>query len=760
MQRASFSRLYPISDRIAVKYGTGVFIGASVAVTSLILVSAALPVKIAVGLLGIAAVWALLHYGDNMRYSIVRILALLCIGAALSGISGAVFDLCFYRPVRALDNSRAEIRAVVLEPGTPYYDSTRLRILVTDVDGVSVRDFYSYTYLDGIQEVEPGTTLSSWCRLYVPDDTDTFDREHYYRSHRVYLLTELTGEPELIRGETQSPYVRLRYILPARLSMLVRSRLLAVTDAETAPVLNALILGDTSGLDASYVNAMRRTGLAHITAVSGMNVALIAGFFLFILRRRWGSAAAVPAIVLFTLMVNAEASVTRAAIMEIVLLISSLLEESPKRLNTLFSTFTLMIAANPYAIQDAGLQLSFAATLGMMLYAGGLEYRLMRPFRELPRPVKRLLKFPAGLIASTLCAELFTLPILILVFGSVSSAAPLANLLVAWAAELAFGLGVFAILVPAAFPGKFIGSLAALAVRYQLIAIPWLDRLPSFIFHAADPYALCGLIAFYLFLAIFIFCRTPRIRRRTVLAASLLLALTVTLGSLDSQSRLYVNVFNTKGGACTVFVRGNFSAVINCGGLGDSSADYLADYLSKHQLRKIDFLFVTDGNSSECSGISALANQVEIRNTMLPSGNFNAFTDLSGLGHIWYAPDTASIESNALRFRMLVSDDAGFDANRYAVFAETDSLSIFYPGSIDPEELAVMLSENGIAYADVTAASPYYSRHELPIPTGVCIIPSYMGADWSLTRSLLACGSTVVDLQESGDFELAARMKK
>jgi competence protein ComEC len=182
----------------------------------------------------------------------------------------------------------------------------------------------------------------------------------------------------------------------------------------SAALLAGLLLGDRTALPAAIDAGFRRAGVYHVLAVSGFNVAILAGatFALLSLVRFPRRAAAAVALVVvggFAAVVGPQPSVLRAAIMATLVLGALLIERDASVLNSLALAALVILALRPGDLHDPGFQLSFAATAGIVV-------------APLPRGVV------AGAIAVSLAAELAVLPITLVHFNQMSVVGPLANL--------------------------------------------------------------------------------------------------------------------------------------------------------------------------------------------------------------------------------------------------------------------------------------------------------------------------------------------
>lgn len=231
-----------------------------------------------------------------------------------------------------------------------------------------------------------------------------------------------------------------------------------------------VLFGDDRLLPRATRDAFARTGTAHIMALSGWNVALVAGLCALIGQhlgrgrsRVWlvGSALAIWAFVLF---VGASPSLVRAAIMGSLYLGAEALGRRGDALNALACAAIGMTARDPGTLLDIGFQLSCAATIGLIVAAPPLLAGLRR------LAVPSLLAAPT---AATLAADVATLPLSLHHFGQFSLVTLPTNLLVEWPVPLIMAGGV-ATALASFLPGPLAdlcGLLTWLPARAMLLVV-------------------------------------------------------------------------------------------------------------------------------------------------------------------------------------------------------------------------------------------------------------------------------------------------
>lgn len=187
-----------------------------------------------------------------------------------------------------------------------------------------------------------------------------------------------------------------------------------------------LLLGVKRALGEDLEETFRRTGIIHIIVLSGYNIMIVVYFVLCLFRsflgRRLATVFGIISIVLFAILVGLGATVLRASVMAALLLIVGLWGRTYLALRGLFLAGFLMLLWNPYSLAfDTGFQLSFLATLGLILISPHLEQRLS----WFPNPL-HLREF----LVATLATQIFVSPLLLYQMGQFSLVAVGVNMLV------------------------------------------------------------------------------------------------------------------------------------------------------------------------------------------------------------------------------------------------------------------------------------------------------------------------------------------
>lgn len=230
-----------------------------------------------------------------------------------------------------------------------------------------------------------------------------------------------------------------------------------------APLIPGMVLGDTSLQTPEFSDAMRRSGLTHLTAVSGANFAIVSSFVLWLMqypikRIRFRLFATSLVLIAFIGLVRPSPSVLRAAAMAVVVIFAKSHREKSDSIPSLGFAIAIVILADPWQARDPGFALSVLATAGLLLIA--------------PR-----LKLPKG-FAEPIAATLLCSPIIVALSGYLSITSIFANVLAAPLVAPVTILGFVAALIPpvapfliflAKFPATLITRIAFTSANFPVI---------------------------------------------------------------------------------------------------------------------------------------------------------------------------------------------------------------------------------------------------------------------------------------------------
>lgn len=258
-----------------------------------------------------------------------------------------------------------------------------------------------------------------------------------------------------------------------------------------ASLLAGILLGVESGISPAVRQAFQATGTAHIIAISGFNISILAGLFFRLFSRpfgRWkGALFSVLGIAFYTMLVGADPPVVRAAILGSLSLAAGQIGRRQAGLNSLAFVAALMALFKPNILWDIGFQLSFAATLGLMLYADVIQ-RLFTHLagKKLPQSIVERLSVPVGeYLLLTLAAQITVLPVTAYHFQQISLTMLAANPLILPAQPPVMILGGLATMAGLVYAplGQFLAYLTWPFTAYTIRVVELFGKVPGGILH-------------------------------------------------------------------------------------------------------------------------------------------------------------------------------------------------------------------------------------------------------------------------------------
>ena len=252
-------------------------------------------------------------------------------------------------------------------------------------------------------------------------------------SKGIYLETYIfSGHPVNVSTDGNKP--PMYYVL--ELNSALRQGLFMELDKDCAAFSSAMLLGDKYSMSQQMKELFRASGISHITVVSGLHLSVIstvAGrIFKKLLKKPWLSGCAtIIVLFLFAALTGFGFPVVRAFVLQSVFILGGLFRRKSDSLNLLGLAALVILIPNPYAAGDIGMQLSFLATLGIILWSKKISGFIMKHLLK----IKLLSKIPfienfTDAFSASVSATIWTLPVIIFTFGSVSTVGVVINIII------------------------------------------------------------------------------------------------------------------------------------------------------------------------------------------------------------------------------------------------------------------------------------------------------------------------------------------
>ncbi len=476
-------------------------------------------------------------------------------------------------------------------------------------------------YLDEDRILNPGDRVTGSFRLRYTA-AGGVQKETYHQGKGIFLLAYCEDDPVVTLGNPG----KLEY-LGVRLRNQITARMDKIFSEDVVGFARALLLGDSSLLTYEEDTAFQVSGLRHIIAVSGLHVSILFSFVYLLAGKRRGLTATIgiPVLLLFAAVAGFTPSITRACIMQALMILAMLLNREYDPPTALSFAVVTMLLVNPQTITSVSFQLSAACLVGIFLFSQKISHYLLDEKRLGPAKGKtvraRLIRWVCGSVSVTLGAMVTTIPLCAWYFGCVSLVGIVSNLLILWIISFIFYgimLGCIAggIWLPA---GKAIAWCTGWLIRFVLIVAKALSKLPFAAVYINSVYLVAWLIFCYVLFGAFWLSKK---KRPVLFAGCILLTLGVSLTASQLETRVddfRVTVLDVGQGQSIVLQNEDRFYLVDCGGdTPKQAADAAAQYLLSLGITRLDGIIVTHFDVDHTGGIPLLLTRISADCLYLP----------------------------------------------------------------------------------------------------------------------------------------------
>lgn len=390
-------------------------------------------------------------------------------------------------------------------------------IIFTETDYKSSAYFKSRCEVIGDSVLPKGTKLTLW---HEPEDVNSgfvfkakislekIDEEYkaINYSEGIYLSGDIkTLEKTEDYDGTMSAVESVRKY--------IKRTLFGGMSFDSASTMCAVVFGDKGYFSDEFYNNVKASGVAHVMVVSGMHLSILVSITLYIAEKfiynpKLRAFIMYLVVIMLASVCGFTMSILRAGITYIIMGIGLLFNRYYTPENALGGAVVLILLSSPFAVFSVSFLLSVLSTFGILAVALPICKYINQKWSNTPKFIKGVL----NLALISLSALVLTLPVVIYVFGYMSTVALVTNLLITNAVTLALSVTVIALAVSLLFPniGRLILCVDDLVVRYVNFVINFMGSLPFSAVRVPSYFAILAVLLIFCVFWILLACKKKK----------------------------------------------------------------------------------------------------------------------------------------------------------------------------------------------------------------------------------------------------------
>jgi competence protein ComEC len=504
---------------------------------------------------------------------------------------------------------------------------------------------------------------------------------------------------------------------------------------DQAGLLNGMLIGYKAGLSKEVQGNFSDSGLSHIMAVSGMNVAFIVMplvflFKKFYIKQKIANSIIIVLLILFVFIAGFSPSVVRAVIMGIVILIGQMIRRESDVITSMSLAAIILLIYNPYTFFDIGFQLSFAATFSLVLFYKNIKGMLN--FKYIPG-------FLADLLAVTLAAQIGVYPLIIYYFNKISVISVISNIIVVPMVEAITIIGFIMAAVGQVniVFSQLIGYINCSFLTFILFISKNIINLPFAVIKVTTPSG--GLVFSYYIVVLYFLWLKPKyklkVRKKYYAAVLFVIAviIIIRIATPKSLEVVFIDVgqgdselIRTASGKTVLIDGGGYNSTTNPdSNIGDTT---IIPFLLDYGVSKLDIVIATHGHEDHIQGLRPVLQSFNVGRLVLPDWpdetEFNSLLDITKARRIplskCEAGDNIKLDDKTslkVLYPVKGTEEVISDLNEHSLVAKLiyKKISVLFTGDLDESVENVLIKGKADIKADVLKVPHHgsvYSTHQ------------------------------------------------
>lgn len=403
-----------------------------------------------------------------------------------------------------------------------------------------------------------------------------------------------------------------------------------LTDEE-GNLLLAILLGDKDKLSEDIQESFKTSNLSHMLAVSGAHVSYIILGLTYVLQnsiigKKNGKIVCIIFLLAFMAITNFTPSVTRACIMAILTLFSSIIYRKSDVYTNISVAALITLIFNPYSLLDLGFQLSYGGTIGIIIFIKRIQEK---------KSNSKVINYIKQMALVSIYANIIIIPIMMYHFNTVSFTFIISNIM----ASPILGIIVITgfLFIIASITVKPLTRLIAIFIKpilSILIKISQIcSKLPFSNILVVTPY-MFNVISYY---AIILYCiKSKKNNKCKIIICLLIVLILINFIIYIFPQKLRIFFIDVGQGDSTLIITPDKKTVLIDGGGSDSfdvGEKVLLPYLLDRRILKVDYVLISHFDTDHCGGILTIMEKVKVKNIIISeqaehSENYERFKKL------------------------------------------------------------------------------------------------------------------------------------
>lgn len=461
-----------------------------------------------------------------------------------------------------------------------------------------------------VPSIQYGDEINVQCQIEVPEvarNYHGFNYQEYLKTKKIYGITKVNENQ--VRVVSKNKIDRFRFVIHF-VKNHIQTQIYKVLPKEEADLCIGFLIGERNDISEEITTFFRESNLMHLLAISGTHISYLILGISFICNRfgkRFSKIITILFLLFFMALTNYTASVTRASIMAILSIIASLLHRKSDVYQNMAIATLIILINNPYTIFDIGFQLSFAGTLGIVLWQDKLSMYFFKEengsyhnnFWLLLAKVK---KNVLAILLTTVSANLMILPIMAFHFRSISITFCISNLLISpFIGAVIFGGFLLYFISLFCFPFVYLIKDFYYFILIIVIQIAkYCSYLPGSVIYLKTP-SIFSICSYYCFLFLFFYYQDfwKRNQKKIFVVFICIFFIFPRVISLGTQE-LNIYFIDVGQGDSTLICTSHTSILIDGGGNDNGFAigeKVLLPYLLDRGVNQLDYIMISHFDS-------------------------------------------------------------------------------------------------------------------------------------------------------------------